>query len=70
LSPPERGGYEWLSAEKTGEYLSRERSPERRIELGAAHGLMLDLLSQPTDAVFRFMDLGAGGGAGSAAVTA
>ena len=68
--PQERGGYEWLSAERTDAYLSRERSPERQVELGAAHALMLDLLSQPPDAAFRFMDLGAGAGAVSASLMA
>lgn len=68
--PPERGGYEWLSAEKTDDYLRRERSPERLIELGVAHGLILDLLSHPRDADFSFMDLGAGAGAVSASVMA
>jgi tRNA (cmo5U34)-methyltransferase len=67
---PERGGYEWLSAERTAEYLRRERSQERRTELVAAHGLMLDLLPQPPDAAFRFLDLGAGAGAVSASVMA
>ncbi len=68
--PPERGGYEWLSAEKAAEYLSRERSPQRQMELTTAHGLMLALLDQPRDAAFRFMDLGAGAGAVSASVLA
>jgi len=68
--PPERGGYEWLSAEKTDDYLSRERSAERQVELGVAHGLMLDLLSHPRGADLHFMDLGAGAGAVSASVMA
>jgi tRNA (cmo5U34)-methyltransferase len=68
--PPERGGYEWLSAEKTADYLNRERSPERQIELGGAHRLMLDLISHRRDADLRFMDLGAGAGAVSASVMA
>jgi SAM-dependent methyltransferase len=66
----ERGGYEWLSDAKAAEYLDRERLPERRLELTAAHALMLDLLEQAPDAAFRFLDLGAGAGAVSASVMA
>jgi tRNA (cmo5U34)-methyltransferase len=64
----ERGGYEWLSPDKAADYLARERSAERQVELGIAHGLMLDLIPRPRDHALRFMDLGAGAGAVSRSI--
>lgn len=64
----ERGGCEWLSPEKAADYLAREQSAERQVELEVAHGLMLDVVPWPRDHALRFMDLGAGAGAVSRSV--
>ncbi|HLG73496.1 MAG TPA: class I SAM-dependent methyltransferase [Chloroflexota bacterium] len=62
------GGYEWQSAEQVSKYLNREKEPEREADVRGAHQRMVALLPVAHDAVFEFMDLGAGAGAVSASV--
>jgi SAM-dependent methyltransferase len=61
-------GHEWKDAEKVAVYVQNQAEPDRNAIHASAFEHLLGMLPYPGDAELRFLDLGAGAGAFSAAL--